>query len=263
MALFWLKARLVYDRTMKIITLNIAGRNNFGKNFQERIEAVAAFIDQEEPDLICFQEAAFSEHENIAEKINKMLKKPFAFSAAQMCEKYTFDKFSEGFAKKWQAGQVEHYDDYTNDGLAVLSRTPIVSNSTIVLKPVPTDDRGRPDYRVRIAQILKLDSGFTISNIHLASNNNSHLQLEELMNYAKTDAIVGDFNMFADNLYKHADVWKSDYQQSYDFQKYVSFPEENVALDYMLLKPEYEFVSVRTAENLSDHAAVVFELRKK
>jgi endonuclease/exonuclease/phosphatase family metal-dependent hydrolase len=45
--------------------------------------------------------------------------------------------------------------------------------------------------------------------------------------------------------------------------EYVSFPEEDVTLDYMLLKPEYEFVSVRTAENLSDHAAVVFELRKK
>jgi endonuclease/exonuclease/phosphatase family metal-dependent hydrolase len=113
-----------------------------------------------------------------------------------MCEKYTFDKFSEGFAKKWHAGQVEHYDDYTNDGLAALSRTPITSNSTIVLKRVPADDRGRPDYRVRIAQILKLDSGFTISNIHLASNNNSHLQLKELMSYTKTDAIMGDFNMY-------------------------------------------------------------------
>lgn len=248
---------------MKIITFNIAGRSNFGRDFNARLEQIATFLDKEQADIVCMQEVPFLEHESVADKINKRMLTPYKYSVSQMCEKYTHDKFSEGFAKKWKAGLIEHFDEYTSDGLAILSKIPFAKCNTIVLKPVPADERGRPDFRVRIAQIAELESGFTLTNTHLASNNNSHIQLAELIDYQTTDAITGDFNMFADSMHSHKDIWQDSYVQSLDFEQYISFPDEQVTLDHMLLKPKFKFTSIRTVEGLSDHSAVIFEIQEK
>ncbi len=257
------RSHLVYDRNMKIISFNIAGRANFGKNYQERLEKIVALLDKEQADIVCMQEVSFGPDMSVAERINQLMQTPYKYTVAQMSERYTLDKFSDGFMKKWKAGLIEHYDDYTSDGLAILSREPVTKSRTIVLKPVPADERGRPDFRVRIAQILEFDSGFTITNTHLASNNNSHLQLKELIDFSTTDAIVGDFNMFADSMHSHKDIWQDSYAQSFDFEQYISFPDEQVTLDHMLLKPKFKFTSIRTVEGLSDHSAVIFEIQEK
>ncbi|GEM_PF-1443965 len=245
---------------MKIISINVAGRSNFGKNYQERIEKIAKMLEKEQADVVCMQEVTFNETESLAEKINGLLNHPYSFCIAQMSEKYTFDKFSKAAMEKFKAGLTEHVGNYLTDGMAILSKIPIANSSTIVMKPAPADERGKPDLRVRIVQNIKLDSGITISNVHLVTNNNAYMQLQELLDYRKSDIIVGDFNMSTDDIKKHANIWKDSYSESTDFENYVSFPSEDATFDHMLLSPKFHFESIRTIDGLSDHSAIVFEL---
>lgn len=245
---------------MKIVSINVAGRSNFGKNYQERIEKIAKMLEKEQADVVCMQEVTFNETESLAGRINKLLSRPYPFCMAQMSEKYTFDRFSKAAMEKFKAGLTEHIGDYLTDGMAIMSKIPIVACDTIVMKPAPADERGKPDLRVRITQNIKLESGTTISNVHLATNNNAYMQLQELLDYKKSDIIVGDFNMSTDDIKKHANIWASFYLESTDFENYISFPSENATFDHMLLSPKFHFESIRVIDGLSDHSAIIFEL---
>ncbi|MDR2063678.1 MAG: endonuclease/exonuclease/phosphatase family protein [Candidatus Nomurabacteria bacterium] len=245
---------------MKIISLNIAGRSNFGRNYQKRIADIAGFLSQEDADVVCLQEVTFDDKSNLADGINLMLKKPYPYVYANMSEKYTFDKFSAATAEKWEKGLIEHIDDYLTDGMGVLSKSVARRYEGLVLKPAPKDERGRPDFHVRLVQNIELASGLKISNVHLATNHNSYQQLDELLRHTDSQIIIGDFNITREQLLEHQDIWANKYQESTDFQDYVSFPEDGVAYDHLLLSKEYRFVSIRLVEGLSDHCAVVFEV---
>ena len=247
---------------MKILSLNLAGRSNFGKDYNARIQSIIEFLDKEIADVVCMQEVTANEHASLAERINEGLKNPYPFVSAHMSEKYTFDKFAAPFMKKWKAGLIEHYDDYSNDGMAILSQEPITRDTSIVMKPAPADERGKPDLRVRVSQIIKLESGVSIANVHFATNNNAYQQLQELISYRKADIIVGDFNMFTKDMQDHKDVWNSYYKESTDFKNYISFPDEDATFDHMLLAPDYSFVSIDTFDGLSDHSAVIYNIKK-
>ena len=246
---------------MKIISLNIAGRSNFGQNFDARMHKIAAFLDREQGDIVCLQEVAFYEKENLAERINRYMEHGYSFTVAHMSEKYSFDRFTSRFLAKWNAGLIEHEGDYATDGIAVLSNLPILRHEAMTMTPTPADDRGKPDVRVRATLILDFDN-FSLSNVHFASNNNSHLQLQELIDAHPTDIIVGDFNIQTESLLNHSDIWKSLYQESTDFQNYISFPDENGTFDHMLLKDSFSFVSLKTIDGLSDHPAIVYEIKE-
>ncbi len=245
---------------MKIISLNVAGRSNFGGNFDKRMQEIAAFFDAEQADIICMQEVTFSEKESLAERINRYMAKPYKYVSAHMSEKYTFDRFTDRFMKKWELGLVEHDGDYVTDGMAILSKEPIIEDVSIIMKPAPADERGKPDVRVRLSQIIKLQSGLILSNVHFATNDNAYFQLQELIDSRDTDIIVGDFNIFTDVLNEHKSIWGQKYEESTDFKEYISFPDENATFDHMLLKPTYKFVNIETHEGLSDHAAIIYTI---
>ena len=259
---------------MKIITLNIAGRTNFGRDFDERMASIAEFLDREQADIVCMQEMTFDDLGSLADKINAMMKNPYPNVSAEMSEKWTFDRFTESAKKRWAAGLFEHADDYLTDGLAVLSKSKIIKTEVIRLTAAPTDNNGRPDNRVRIAQNVDFEDGLKISNVHFATNNNGHLQLYELVGKIDGDRlIVGDFNIPHQHVTVHGNVeisgmqdfkniWCDKYNDSTEFSDYVSFPDDNTAFDHLLLPKNYRFISIRTIDGLSDHSAVVFEIER-
>lgn len=247
---------------MKIISLNMAGRSNFGGDFDARMKDISAFLDKEQADIVCLQEVTFYGGKSIAEKCNDQMGNPYPFVMAQMSEHYTFDRFTKQFKKKWDAGLIEHDGEYVTDGMAILSKEPIERSSSIIMKPAPIDERGKPDVRVRLTQIIKLKSGMSFANVHFATNNNAYVQLQELLEYAMPDVIVGDFNVFTWDMKKLNGLWKSNYQESTDFRDYISFPEENVTFDYMLLKTDYRFESIEKFDGVSDHSAMIFTISK-
>lgn len=248
---------------MKIISLNMAGRSNFGQDFDVRMRDIAKFLDNEQADVVCLQEVTFYEGKSIVEKCNDQMTNPYPFTVAQMSENYTFDKFSERFRRKWDAGLIEHDGDFVTDGMAILSKVPIKRSLSIILKPAPeNEDDGRPDYRVRLVQIATLESGVTIANVHFASNGNAYLQLRELLSYYTPDVVVGDFNIHTWDLQKYKEIWDSNYRESTDFKDYISFPKENATFDHMLLRFGYEFKAIEKFDGISDHSAMIFTIER-
>lgn len=245
---------------MKIISINIAGRSNFGKDYKARMQSIASFLNKEKADIVCMQEVTFNKTSCIAETINNSMANPYPFVYAHMSEKYTYDKFAEPFMKKWKAGLIEHDGDYATDGVAILSKEPVLSDIAIVMKPAPADERGKPDLRVRVSQIIKSKPGFSLANVHFATNYNAYMQLEELIDYCSPDIIVGDFNMFTEDIEEHKSIWDTDYKASIEFKDYISFPNENATLDHMLIKPSFKFVSIETIEGMSDHSAIIYTI---
>lgn len=248
---------------MKIISINIAGRSNFGKDYKTRMQSIADFLDKEKADIVCMQEVTFSKSSCTAETINNSMTSPYPFVYAHMSEKYTFDKFAEPFMKKWKAGLIEHDGDYATDGVAILSKEPMSSDVAIVMKPAPADERGKPDLRVRVSQIIKKKEGFSLANVHFATNYNAYMQLEELLEYCSPDIIVGDFNMFTEDIKEHKYIWSPNYNASIEFKDYISFPNENATFDHMLLKPSFKFTSIKTVEGMSDHSAIIYTIEKE
>lgn len=247
---------------MKIISLNMAGRNNFGGDFDGRMKDISVFLDREQADVVCLQEVTFNRGQSLAEKANDMMSNSYPSVLAQMSENCTFDRFGDRFRKKWDAGLVEHDGGYVSDGMAILSREPVMKSSSIILKPAPVAEDGRPDYRVRLAQIVRLESGLSLANVHFASNGNAYVQLQELLGYVVPDVVVGDYNIHTWDLKKHSDIWDAKYQESTDFRDYVSFPKENATFDHMLLGRGWEFEKIEKYDGVSDHSAMIFTINR-
>ena len=147
----------------------------------------------------------------------------------------------------------------SREGLAVLSKYPIVDSEIIVLKKRADDKHTRIIQKVSV-----LAGGQTVNftNVHFSNNDYSDEQLEETLKITKsrneTSVILGDFNIF--DIQTVSDLYSSDYRASTDFFQYISFPSENVTLDYVLVPRDYGFTSLSIGENLSDHNALTFEL---
>jgi len=260
---------------MKIVSLNLAGRTNFGRDYNRRIADIADFLSKEDADIVCLSEVTFDGGDSLAEVINEKLKKPYQHVRSEMSERYTFDKFSAAAMENWEKGLFESSDEYLTDGMAVLSKLPITNYRSIILTPAPKDDRGRPDNRVRLVQNVDFSDGTKISNAHLATNNNNYLQLAELVKEigAEKRMIIGDLNMPHSRhtlpngqeilgMQDCKNIWGEKYTDSTEFTDYISFPSEKSALDHLLLPDDWQFVSVRTVEGLSDHNALILEIER-
>ncbi|HEX6258833.1 MAG TPA: hypothetical protein VFZ48_05115, partial [Candidatus Saccharimonadales bacterium] len=71
--------------------------------------------------------------------------------------------------------------------------------------------------------------------------------------------IAGDFNI--PQLENEKESYTENYTSSIDFKKYVSFPSENITLDYVLIPKQFTFDSLEVHEGLSDHNVLVFAIR--
>ena len=264
---------------MKIISLNLAGRTNFGRDYQKRLEDIAIFLSRENADIVCLQEVTFDGEKSLAETINEKMDQPYENIRSEMSERYTFDKFSPMAIEKWKEGLLESSDEYLTDGLGVMSKSAIKHSEVITLAPTQKDEHGRPDFHVRIAQNIDFENGVKISNVHFATNANAYLQLDELIRKIESNRIIlGDFNIphtghtIKDTLKKsgtkkilgmqdHKNIWSKKYDDSTEFLNYISFPEDKVAYDHLLMpKNTLQFISIKTVDGLSDHSAVIFEL---
>ncbi len=245
---------------MKIISINLAGRSNFGRNFNERMAQIAHFLDQENAGIVFMQEVTFDKNDvSLADKINSKLKNPYEFCYAKLGERYGFDKCSPNAIKNLEKGFTEHDNDTLTDGMGFLSRLPVSNYETLTMTPVPPDDRGKPDFRVRVTQCGEID-GLRFANVHFSTNNNGWMQLRELLR-DDYDFIVGDFNLKPEWLHERESLWVDKYIDSYDFKKYISFPSENATFDHMLLNKKLSFQNITSVEGFSDHNALIIEIK--
>ena len=246
---------------MKIITLNLARKDDLGMDYDARIKSVAEFLDKEGADIVCFQEVSFSDSQSLADDINQLMKKPYKNVWSKLSRKCKIANLAP--AKRATSMKKMYAKDKNaifTDGEAIMSNLDLIKQKTIRLHKVPNDERGRRDPHPRIVQSLDFGD-IKISNIHFAANNNAHFQLEETLNKIKHDRIIiGDFNMTSAMINEYRSLWQDDYREASEFYDYVSFPADGVAYDHVLIPKKYKLKSLRTQDGLSDHSAVIIEL---
>jgi endonuclease/exonuclease/phosphatase family metal-dependent hydrolase len=229
---------------MKVTTLNLAGY----KNWTERESRIVSYLATTDSDVVFLQEVkfepAYSPHTQ-AKHINSKLPVSYPYSQASVSRYYIQ---SDGASSR--------------EGLAVLSKYPIVDSELFVLTKQPDDKHTRIIQKVD----LQIDDRIvTFTNVHFSNNKYATEQLAETLeiirNANATSVILGDFNIFT--MQAVSDLYSSDYSVSTDFKQYVSFPSENATFDYILLPHDYTFTSLTIGENLSDHNALSFEFTTK
>ena len=226
---------------MKITSLNLAGY----EQWSERESSILEYLDSAQSDVVFFQEVKFNPEISIfneASLINSKLKIPYEHKQSAITRIYISSDGAE-----------------SREGLSVLSRYPIIDSEILVLKK--RDD----DKHTRIVQNVDVLIGGRLqkfSNVHFSNNDYSDEQLEEVLKITEgryeERIIVGDFNIF--DIDTVGNLFFEDYTVSTSVSKYISFPSEDVTLDYVLIPKSYEFKSLSIGENLSDHNALTFEL---
>lgn len=225
---------------MKVTTLNLAGY----KNWAEREANIVSYLESTDSDIVFLQEVKFNREYSPSSQsnyLNSKLHTPYPHTQTSVSRYYV------------QSDGIE-----SREGLAVLSKYPIINSEVLVLTKRPGDKHTRIIQRVDIL-INNQMVGFT--NVHFSNNEYSDEQLAETLQIIKdtgsTSIVLGDFNIF--DIKTVSDIYSAEYAASTDFLQYVSFPSENATFDYILMPLDYTFRSLSVGEGLSDHNALSFE----
>jgi endonuclease/exonuclease/phosphatase family metal-dependent hydrolase len=223
------------------MTLNMRGFFEW----DERANRIADYIKKENPDIVFFQEVVYLPEESPYTQVsllNRELKYPYY----------------QGSITRLQ--ESPHYEVY-REGLATLSRYPLVSSESIVLK----QEEGDPHNRlVQLFDIAIDESIVKFANVHLSVRHDRALHhLQEVFGILEQRhekrIIIGDFNM--EHLERHAHLWRDNYTLSTSLKDYVSFPDEHKTIDYLLVPKEFELEWLRLSDDgLSDHRAIIADV---
>lgn len=229
---------------MKVTTLNLAGY----KHWTEREANVIAYLDESQSDIVFLQEvkfdAQFSPYSQ-SKHLNSRLRAPYSY--AQAC-----------ISRIYQASDGKD----SREGLAVLSKYPIIDSEALVLTKQPDDKHTRIIQKV---SLLINNEVVNFVNVHFSNNRYSLEQLDETLRLVKNSGeksvVLGDFNILDLATVRH--LYESEYAASTDVANYISFPSESATFDYALIPNTYKLASLTIGENLSDHNALTFELEKR
>ena len=223
---------------LSLLTLNLAGY----KDWQTRERQVITALNQADADIVLLQEVRYDPYISAftqAMYINTLLDNPYAYSSSGI-SRYYIPSAGEPF----------------REGLAILSKYPLKNSETLALTKLPEDTH------TRIIQYVDIDISDTqvsLTNVHFSNNQFSPLQLEETLTILSerdtTGIVAGDFNIF--NIDHQRSLYGDGYHVSTDFLSYVSFPEKNLTLDYILLPKTIRFLSLNTITGVSDHDGVL------
>jgi len=232
---------------VKILNLNLWNYNNF----EHRRPKIIKFIKKQNPDVIVLQEVRddpqFNKKgDNQAKQLNRELGYPHLVFYP------VTDKHKE---------RPEKYKTYCMEGIAILSRFPILKIEKRKLKKHEEDIYTCGNLYVRI----KAQKIFDLIAVHFSNRDLfSLLHLIETLKYIKKKKIrpmiVGDFNIRHPD-YLH-DLTEENYKSSMQYKRYLSYPPANYTLDYILIPKNFKFKSFHCLGNgLSDHKALVADIK--
>lgn len=228
---------------MKITILNLQGF----ETWETRKTNILAYLKDEKPDVVLFQEAVFLPEIN-------------ARNQAQLLNAKLGYAYEQSVVSRLQVGL--EYPVY-REGLAAISKHPIVKSDAIVLKKAPGDEHNRI---VQLIDVLVNGQVIKLANVHFSLTDDvdfatAHLQetLEIIQARDEERIIAGDFNL--NHLEELAPMWQDAYRSSTDFP-YVSYPGMEKRNDYFLIPKKYHFGHLSTSDdNLSDHNAVTTTIK--
>jgi endonuclease/exonuclease/phosphatase family metal-dependent hydrolase len=244
---------------LKLVSLNMEGPKHYSTVFP--------FVDRENPDVLCLQEAP-------QETRNFLQERGYKTTFAPMCSR-TFEdtKHVIGILLATKLPQKTHLFYYwENPGGATAlynPKQPALSVSNAYL--MATIQNNGSEYNIATTHVMDTKNG--------ASDSHQEKGVSLLINSLKKDPshiICGDFNMprHHNHLYeKFTNLYKDEiprhYQSSLDKNLHrlgnVKIDQpifDKFMVDYIFSQPEYEVTAVHLEFGVSDHAAIVANITR-
>jgi endonuclease/exonuclease/phosphatase family metal-dependent hydrolase len=227
---------------MKITTLNLQGF----VDWHTRQSEILAYLKATNPDVILFQEVVFIPDIspfNQVQLLNQELQYPYEHSAVTRLQPSSEHKTFR-------------------EGLAMLSKYPVVKTDTVVLKKEVNDEHHRI---IQLVDLIVDHHAVLLANVHFSLTDTTdfataHLE-ETLQIIADKDEeriIAGDFNI--DHLETLSGIWSEHYEASTKVP-YISYPAMHKRNDYVLVPKPLKFTEIATSgDTLSDHRAVTVNI---
>ena len=227
---------------MRITSLNLRGFFDWDR----RSERVVDALRELDADVILFQEDVYlpdvSSRTTVGE-LNRRLQYPYRHESVT----------------RLQQGRV--HTDY-REGLGLLSRLPVASTETLVLKHEQADPHQRI---VQFVDLAADDGLWPLANVHLSVRDDFALQhLAEVQGIVRSRQEVrilgGDFNV--NHLERRRGRWP-DSVLTTDVMQYDSHPSSDETDDYFLVPKAWRIDRVLVSgDGLSDHRAVTVDLKR-
>lgn len=226
---------------IKICSLNLQGTLN---DWPKREQNLIQLFLEESPNIIILQEAVRDTSTSSlsqVEILNKKLSYPYSY-------------FKQGFINT--LSEKTPRQDF-QIGYGIISRHPISNFEQTWLRQDLEDRHKRSILNFdMIADGVKI----AFTNVHFSPKTNfAEAHLKETLSLTfkkiKKPIILGDFNLFSLEHFKKS--YSDYYTASSEKYFYVSYPEQNTTLDYILLPKEYRFIGVSCPDVfVSDHRAL-------
>lgn len=217
---------------IKFLTINLQGCTNWKK----RKNLIIKIIKKYNPDIVAFQEVNLDKlmsKENTITQLNKELK-------------YQYKKVLFYFDYSKDYGRGKFQKNSVKEGLGILAKYKFTTKKLSL--PITKGLDRWP----RIAMLCNFKN-FKLANIHLSKYKESREEQWKLL--PRDHVLIGDFNMKPSELNKI----KGKLVSSYDFKKYISYPEDKTTYDYYLLS-KGKFLEVKSINQKSDHKTIYFKI---
>jgi len=232
------------EQKLKIASLNLWRYNAW----QERLPNIIDLLKKVDADVVLLQEVDLDttqDTENQAMILNRELGYPHVhFSKSETLT-------------TWKGQLLSTPVEY---GLAVISRIPFESER-VELTRAPDD---KHDRTILISKFMTEQGPVTITNLHFSNKDDwaeSHLKetLQIIEDRGIDTVLAGDFNI--KGLSKYRDVYDEKYRSSSDEFSYISYPNDGLSYDYILLPKCMKFESFECRdEYVSDHRMIISEI---
>ena len=230
---------------MKLSSVNLQGF----ESWETRKPYILNFLREQNADIVLFQEVVF-------------LPEISPFNPAQLLNQELGYLSEHSVISRLQIG-IDH--PVYREGLAIISKHPIVKSDIVSLQKDPEDECQR---FIQLVDISIDETIVKLAHVHFSVTDFTDYatpQLKETLdiikNRGETRIIAGDFNL--EFLEQRAELWQEDYIASTDVP-YATFPSwkpHGKRVDYFLIPKTYQFDSIVTSDEslddlISDHRAL-------
>jgi len=238
---------------MKIMSLNI---EQYQDNWKARKSRIIEAIMKESPDVLFLQEVSDDRRHQVKDGLHQ---------GAQLNSKLRYRTLIYDIMEQRRSEKGVEINSQVFDGLACLTNLQVVFHRVMRLKKEREDRHYRG---VQIVKVIYNGKEVLFYNVHYSNASKwSYLHFNETKRYWNSKKalpiLVGDLNIL--NPKTVTRMAGRQFESSYDFKNYVSFPSKGEVPDYILIPRQlYSFKSVRCGyDNCSDHRALIAEIKIK
>lgn len=225
-------------------------------DWKSRMERILEAVGRERPDMLFMQEV-FDDQRHQG--------RDGSHQAEQLNRRLGYRNAAYDIVAQLSTEAGKPVDEPAFDGMLCLTDLEITGRGVIRLKRQEMDRHYRA---VQVIQARAHGREVTFYHVHYSNTDEwGRMHLEETRDYARERGvepiILGDLNILYPDVIR--EVMGPEFESSYDFKQYISYPSKGEVLDYIILpRKSFGFDSVRADyEGCSDHLALVADVHPK